>query len=217
ITVFSVDRLLNLEFAMKYQICVTKTKMICICCCLWVFSIGSASLMQYLGPDTDGRLFKIILRSVFLFTFSLANMKVFRISQKHNRNVSDLNSMTASRIFMNQVVLARKVIFITGPHFILFLLCIGMDITLYCKPEMLQEYVWELFLVFINIASSLITPLMYIWRFRECQIQFLLLACVCNSKYWEKLLAERNRLYEPFLEPDFEQITRMKNRMKREI
>ncbi|XP_048775303.2 melanocortin receptor 5-like [Ostrea edulis] len=204
ITAFGIDRFLSLQFALKYQIYTTTERMITICVGLWIFSIISAVVIQIF--KSESLLFKIILRSVFLTMYVCSYLKILSIYRKHNREINDLQSLSASRIIHDQMVFSRKVVLITGPHFVLYLLAIIVHVVMYFKQDVA---IWkmELITLSVTLVTIFINPMLYIWRFRECRIQLLLMLCVCDRSRHENLLKERNILYQPFLEVQPKEIT----------
>ncbi|XP_062608514.1 melanocortin receptor 5-like [Saccostrea cucullata] len=197
ITAFGVDRFLSLKFALKYQLYTTKERMVAVCVGLWIFSIVSAVIIQLF--KSDALLFKIVLRSVFLSLYVFSYLMILSIYRKHNREINDLQSLSASRIIHDQMVFSRKIVLITGPHFLLYLLAIVVHVIM-CFKENVEILQMELVVLGITLITIFINPILYIWRFRECRIQLLLMLCICNRRRHENLLKERNILYQPFLE-----------------
>ncbi|XP_061165051.1 melanocortin receptor 5-like [Saccostrea echinata] len=197
ITAFGVDRFLSLKFALKYQLYTTKERMVAICVGLWIFSIASAVIIQLF--KSDALLFKIVLRSVFLSLYVFSYLMILSIYRKHNREINDLQSLSASRIIHDQMVFSRKIVLITGPHFLLYLLAIIVHVFMFFK-ENIGISQMELVVLSITLITIFINPILYIWRFRECRIQLLLMLCICSRTRHENLMKERNILYQPFLE-----------------
>lgn len=197
ITAFGVDRYLSLKFALKYQIYTTKERMIAVCVAMWIFSIVSAVMIQLL--QSDALLFKIIIRSVFLSLYVFSYLMILYMYRKHNRGINDLQSLSASRIIHDQMIFCRKIVLITGPHFVLYLLAIVVHVVM-CFKENVPVWQMEMVVLSITVITIFINPILYIWRFRECRIQLLLMLCVCNRARQENLLKERNILYQPYLE-----------------
>ncbi|XP_052672784.1 melanocortin receptor 5-like [Crassostrea angulata] len=198
ITAFGVDRFLSLKFALKYQIYTTKERMIAMCVIMWLFSITSAVMIQLLKSN-KALLFKIIIRSVFLSIYVFSYLMILHMYRIHNKKINDLQSLSASRIIHDQMIFSRKIVLITGPHFVLYILAIIIHVIM-CFATDIPIWHMEMVVLGITVTTIFINPILYIWRFRECRIQLLLMICICNRTRREKLLTERNILYQPFLE-----------------
>ena len=167
----SVDRLLALTLHLRYNSVVTVPRVLKTVLALWILSITIVMLRFWVST---GWLFLpvVLLLLTFLIT-TLCTSKIFRIVQRHQRQIHDhvlVNRVpTNLRNVLKFKRLAVTVLYVYGLFLIFYApFCLTMIVETFTGYTLSVKIAYDYVATAVFINSAL-NPLVYCWRIREIQ------------------------------------------------
>ncbi|OWF49661.1 Adenosine receptor A2a [Mizuhopecten yessoensis] len=209
VSILAVDRFICLYLSNWYLQYVSESLVFAVSLGTWLTSFGIT-----MGTYTSGVSFVVDcvndnMKNGFSIVLTIsvacglviigAYTGVFLNVKKHVRKMKSINLSTSS----SQTNLYKST-FILCLLMLVFVLCYtpaGVYRTMvYLNPDRLFETggirnVTNI----IFMSSTVINPLLYIWRFKECRIRMSKMLCLCNKRYLEELDREQKIMCASFL------------------
>lgn len=205
ITVMTLDRIMSLVFAMKYQIHIKDKKMIVVCCVIWVsaFATVTGALYDMFARDTDvlftsdsryDRYYILIGTKSFLLLSNVLGYVIMCVYVKTTKYlaghlVPSFQTESTTRILHNALLhSAFYLLDLVGSMYVIHsCTCILLMITTYRV------------LVYLSYCTSVI---LLIVQGRECRLLIAIVLCSCHKGWSEHLNRIRNELYAPYLKSE---------------
>lgn len=205
ITVMTLDRIMSLVFAMKYQIHIKDKKMIAVCCVIWVsaFATVTGALYDMFARDTDvlftsdsryDRYYILVGTKSFLLLSNVLGYIIMCVYVKTTKYlaghlVPSFQTESTTRILHNALLhSAFYLLDLVGSMYVIHsCTCILLMITTYRV------------LVYLSYCTSVI---LLIVQGRECRLLIAIVLCSCHKGWSEHLNRIRNELYAPYLKSE---------------
>lgn len=205
ITVMTLDRIMSLVFAMKYQIHIKDKKMIVVCCVIWVsaFATVTGALYDMFARDTDvlftsdsryDRYYILVGTKSFLLLSNVLGYIIMCVYVKTTKYlaghlVPSFQTESTTRILHNALLhSAFYLLDLVGSMYVIHsCTCILLMITTYRV------------LVYLSYCTSVI---LLIVQGRECRLLIAIVLCSCHKGWSEHLNRIRNELYAPYLKSE---------------
>jgi hypothetical protein len=202
VTAMTLDRVLSLYLHMRYQVLVTRGRLVFAVVCLWLFAIGVTSVI-FGGLDgfrnythcsimsvipSAGVLCSIGVYSVCLIVVTCGCIAVYKVVKRHRQHIASTlptiahahsNKAANFHFRSTMAVVHIVVIFVVLYSPVYILLVISVTI-----PDLVANNVDMYFNISFSFAllNSIVNPIFYAWRMEECRMHQIKLFCCCFRK-----------------------------------
>ena len=207
ITAMAGDRFLALCFPFKYHYVATPTKLKLIALVLWVTALAitlvnfawmdntpfSACDYMEVSGKNGYRLMAVTYTIVIVLNVAFFAGIVWTLFVKKNA-IGTMTGDEKARHIKDQKRILVKILGILGLFVLTYSPSIVLTIILGVDFEHKERYM-TVFLIslFLGISNSVLSPLVYVWRYPECRYMFLIYCFFWNKGRQEKLREELNR------------------------
>ncbi|KAJ8313815.1 hypothetical protein KUTeg_008376 [Tegillarca granosa] len=197
ITIFAIDGFLCLRFAMRYFQVITKRSINFICLAAWIISF-KATVLAHVGGfkrtfacicfDNRGHaMISLFYRNLCFLTIIILYIYIFWHIRQQNQKITKMGNHQVKNIRpaikISAIVGIVFVMYIPKSMFLIYSMLSGSFIH--------DSLVIFTPLVYIEKLNSMINPVMYVWRFRECRMHVIKTFC-WFSKHMTKKAREIN-------------------------
>lgn len=191
-TVFALDRFLSLQFAMLYQELVSKRRIYISCILTWLLAT-TVTVLTYINGfkrtspcicvDNEGHpMISLVFRNACFLTIVLVYIYLFWHVKQQNRKITALGNKPGPnmRPAMKISVIVAAVFFMYFPKNIFLLYYV-------LRNRYVQENL-KMFaaLIYIEKLNSLVNPILYAWRFKECRMYLMKSFCFWSSNMMQR-------------------------------
>ena len=167
----SVDRLLALTLHLRYNLVVTVPRVLKTVLALWILSITIVMLRFWVS--TGWLFFPVVLLLLTFLVTTLCTSKIFRIVQRHQRQIHDHVLVSRVPTNLRNVLkfkrLAVTVLYVYGLFLIFYApFCLTMIVETFIGYTLSVKIAYDYVATAVFINSAL-NPLVYCWRIREIQ------------------------------------------------
>ena len=201
VTIMPLDRLLSLMLIMRYQVHITSGRTVAFCIFLWsVFGLTPGIFCVFLDSAIISSMFRYSIIVIFIIFISV-NVKILLFVRKLNIQVHVANPFgNVQTVNVAQTPSPWKNLKVTFLHALLYIIVIVAEVLDACNVQIP--------LMIIIAASSavvrVLNPVFFIYRFRECNLQFRILFSKCrNEDAKSNLIREKYEFYREDVLPQF--------------